>query len=128
MNALVPKLSAWWRSLMTPDPDPGFTGRKLRRMFVRMGLFTAVALLASALLHALGLGQYLNTWWGTMLFVLALYVPLFRFMTVDTFTPSRLRQARPGQAGQASQARAERRRERNRYAGVRKAPPRGGRR
>lgn len=130
MNPVATRVTGLRRSLMTPDPEPGFTPRKLRRTFVRMLIFMAVALLASALLHAVGLGKYLNTGWGTMLFVLVLYVPLFRFMTVDTFRPTRLTaQARPGGAArQASQNRTERRRERNRYAGVRKAPPRGGRR
>lgn len=112
---------------MTPDPEPGFSRRKLTRMLVRLLAFMVVAMLASGLLHLLGLGPYLNTWWGTMLFVLALYVPLFRFMTVDTFTPSRMgspvARGQQTQSQQAqSQARAERRRERNRYAGVRKSP------
>jgi len=120
-----------WRWLMTPDPQPGFTRRKLGRLLVRVLLFTLLATLLSAGLRALGLGPYLDTWWGTLIFVLLLYIPLFRFLTVDTFVPRRLAgrmQAGKGQGrGQLkASSSAERRKERHRYAGVRKGPPRGG--
>lgn len=125
-----------WRWLMTPDPQPGFTGRKLGRLLIRVLLFTLLATVLSAGLRALGLGPYLDTWWGTLIFVLLLYIPLFRFLTVDTFVPRRLagRVQASGKAQISSKTQtsssAERRRERNRYAGVRKGPPggRGGRR
>jgi len=115
---------------MTPDPDPGFTKRKLTRVLIRMGLFVLLATAISALLRVAGLGPYLDTWWGSLVFMLLLYIPLFRFLTVDTFVPRRLTgQVQARQSGrQAAQSRAERRQERNRYAGVRKSPPRGGRR
>ncbi|EYB69025.1 hypothetical protein DEIPH_ctg012orf0098 [Deinococcus phoenicis] len=118
-----------WRWLTTPDPDPGFTPRKLLKLFVRVLLFALLASLLSAAVRAAGLGKYLDTWWGTLLFVLVLYVPLARFLTVDTFVPRRLAQQR-GSAGRTGTGRstltsAERRKERNRYAGVRKGPPRG---
>lgn len=115
-----------WRWLMTPDPEPGFTGRKLGRLLLRVLVFTVLATLLSGLLRLAGLGPYLDTWWGTLIFVLLLYIPLFRFLTVDTFVPRRL--ANRAQTGRSAQTRAERRRERHRFAGVRKAPPRGGRR
>lgn len=120
----------FWRWLVTPDPAPGFTRPKLLRLLVRVLLFTVVATLLSALLRALGLGTYLDTWWGTLIFVLVLYIPLFRFLSVDTFVPARMAArtsaARPDQKGQKGMTSAERRRERNRYAGIRKGPPRGG--
>ncbi|WP_027460612.1 hypothetical protein [Deinococcus murrayi] len=105
-----------WRWLMTPDPEPGFTRRKLGRLLIRVLLFTVVATLLSGLLRLAGLGPYLDTWWGTLLFVLLLYVPFFRFLTVDTFVPGR----------PAVDTRQPRRRERQRYAGVRKRPPQAG--
>ncbi|WP_034386210.1 hypothetical protein [Deinococcus sp. YIM 77859] len=115
-----------WRWLMTPDPEPGFTGRKLGRLLLRVLVFTVLATLLSGLLRLAGLGPYLDTWWGTLIFVLLLYLPLFRFLTVDSFVPRRLADQTRGKS--RAQTRAERRRERHRYAGVRKAPPRGGRR
>lgn len=131
-----------WRWLVTPDPEPGFTPRKLGRLLIRVLLFTVLASVLSALLRAIGLGPYLDTWWGTLIFVLLLYIPLFRFLTVDTFVPRRLAGRMPGGRGQVGQqtgqtrgksqtsTTAARRKERNRYAGVRKGPPggRGGRR
>ncbi|MDL2343318.1 hypothetical protein QOL99_04040 [Deinococcus sp. MIMF12] len=113
----------FWRWLTTPDPEPGLTRRKLGRLLIRVLLFTVVATLLSGLLRLAGLGPYLDTWWGTLIFVLLLYIPLFRFLTVDSFVPRRL--AGRG-TRQQSDARTQRRRERNRYAGVRKSPPRGG--
>jgi len=117
-----------------PDPDPGFTVSKLLKLMVRVMLFALVATLLSTLLQLTPLGPYLNTWWGSLLFVLALYIPLARFMSVDTFVPRRL-QARADAArgrsatGQRSASSAQRRKERNRYAGVRKGAPKyGGRR
>lgn len=121
-----------WRWLTTPDPDPGFTPRKLLKLFVRVLIFALLASLLSAAARAAGLGKYLDTWWGTLLFVLVLYVPLARFLTVDTFVPRRLAQNRTAQqrggatgTGKGATSSAERRKERNRYAGVRKGPPRG---
>ncbi|MEW6420791.1 MAG: hypothetical protein AB1511_03545 [Deinococcota bacterium] len=116
-----------WRWLTTPDPEPGFTARKLLKLSVRVVIFALLATLLSAVLRAAGLGRYLDTWWGTLLFVLVLYVPLARFLLVDTFVPGRAGTGRPGarSAGQGNRTSAERRKERNRYAGVRKGPPRG---
>ncbi|GAA5535076.1 hypothetical protein [Deinococcus aluminii] len=114
-----------WRWLTTPDPEPGFTPRKLLKLFVRVAIFALLATLLSAVLRAAGLGRYLDTWWGTLLFVLVLYVPLARFLTVDTFVPARGAQGRAGTKGKTGLSSAERRKERNRYAGVRKGPPRG---
>ncbi|BDP40102.1 hypothetical protein DAETH_00710 [Deinococcus aetherius] len=117
----------FWRWLTTPDPEPGFTRRKLGRLLLRVLLFTVLATVLSALLRLAGLGPYLDTWWGTLLFVLALYLPLARFLNVDTFAPRRA--AGTGtRAGAKGMTSAERRKERNRYAGVRKGPPNSGRR
>lgn len=127
-----------WRWLTTPDPDPGFTRGKIVKLTVRVFLFAIFATLVGGLLRLAGLGPYLDTWWGTLIFVLVLYVPLARYLMVDTFAPSRLGQGRAGQgrlAGgkkavvdKSGKTSAERRKERNRYAGVRKSAPKGGRR
>ena len=79
------------------------------------------------------LRPYLNTWWGSLLFVLLLYIPAARFLNIDTFTPRRFQTPPPqpgARSGQpASTNTLDKRREKNRYAGVRKSPPRmGGRR
>jgi hypothetical protein len=122
-----------WRWLTTPDPEPGFTRGKIMKLTVRVFLFALFATLVGGLLRSVGLGPYLDTWWGTLLFVLVLYVPLARFLMVDTFAPSRLGGGRLGAGNKAPVNKAgitsaERRKERNRYAGVRKSAPKGGRR
>ena len=68
---------------------------------------------------------------GSMLLVLVLYLPLMKFLGVDTFTPRRFQQptTKTTASGKTVPSSAERRKEKNRYAGVRKAPPKyGGRR
>ena len=119
-----------WRWLTTPDPHPGFTRAKLLRLALRLFLFVLVATLLSSLLSLTPLRPYLNTWWGSLLFVLLLYIPAARFLNVDTFVPGRFQRPAPGgRAAPASTNALDKRREKNRYAGVRKPPPRtGGRR
>lgn len=122
-----------WRWLTTPDPEPGFTRGKIVKLTVRVFLFAIFATLIGGLLRAVGLGPYLDTWWGTLIFVLVLYVPLARYLMVDTFAPSRIGGGRlaagsKAPVNKAGQTSAERRKERNRYAGVRKSAPKGGRR
>lgn len=121
-----------WRWLTTPDPNPGYTPGKLIKLTIRVLIFAVLATLVSSLLQLTPLKPYINTWWGSMLLVLAIYLPLMKFMAVDTFVPG----ARPGsQTGKlVSDLRvrptaAQRRKEKNRFAGVKKAPPKyGGRR
>lgn len=117
---------SWWRWLTTPDPNPGFTTTKLLKLLVRVMLFAIVATLLSALLALTPLKPYLNTWWGSMLFILLLYIPAARYLMLDTLTPSR---AGP-QGNKAASSSAQRRKEKNRFAGVKKSPPKygGGRR
>ncbi|GHF51887.1 hypothetical protein HNQ07_003085 [Deinococcus metalli] len=117
-----------WRWLITPDPAPGLTRTKLLKLVARVVLFAVVATLLSSLLSLTPLRPYLNTWWGSLIFILILYVPLARYMTLDTIP--RTRGAAPaGKTTPAAGTSAQRRRERNRYAGVRKGPPKyGGRR
>ncbi|WP_221090534.1 hypothetical protein [Deinococcus aquaedulcis] len=117
-----------WRWLTTPDPHPGFTTPKLLKLLVRVMLFAVLATLLSSLLQLTPLRPYLNTWWGSLLFVLALYLPLSRFLNVDTFVPRRLQAQVDARSAAGRTTRAQRRKERNRYAGVRKSAPRGGRR
>ncbi|MDV6374540.1 hypothetical protein [Deinococcus arenicola] len=119
-----------WRWLTAPDPNPGFTSGKLLKLIVRVVLFATFATLISALLGLTPLRPYLNTWWGSLLFILILYVPLARFLLVDNFVPSR-RPVAPtsGGKGKSTLSSAQKRKDRNRYAGVKKGPPKyGGRR
>lgn len=122
-----------WRWLTTPDPNPGYTTPKLLKLFIRVMIFAILATLVSALLMPTPIGPYLKTWWGSMLLVLVLYVPLMKFMAVDTFAPG----SRPAAGGTpakgtkagSTMTAAERRKEKNRFAGVKKSPPKyGGRR
>ncbi len=121
-----------WRWLTTPDPNPGYTTTKLIKLAIRVLLFSLLATLVSSLLQLTPLAPYLRTWWGSMLLVLALYLPLMRFMSVDTFVPGR---GRPGKNAvpvadlRVRPSAAQRRKEKNRFAGVKKSPPKyGGRR
>ena len=117
-----------WRWLTTPDPAPGLTRTKLLKLTARVFLFATVATLLSSLLSLTPLRPYLNTWWGSLIFILILYVPLARYMTIDTLP--RTRSAAPSaKAGTGTASSAQRRKERNRFAGVKKGPPKyGGRR
>jgi hypothetical protein len=119
-----------WRWLTTPDPDPGFNWNKMLKLVIRVVLFATVATLISSLLALTPLRPYLNTWWGSLIFILILYVPMARFLLVDSFAPRRGTgmASTPGKGGSTLSS-AQRRKERNRYAGVKKGPPRyGGRR
>lgn len=121
---------SFWRWLTTPEPQPGFTRTKLLKLALRLFLFVLVATLLSTLLSLTPLKPYLNTWWGSLLFVLLLYIPAARFLNADTFVPQRVQTpaARPGTTGSSAGA-LQRRREKARYAGVRKSGPKvGGRR
>ena len=122
----------FWRWLTTPDPHPGFTRPKLLKLAVRLFLFVLLATVLSSLLNLTPLRPYLNTFWGSLLFVLLLYIPAARFLNIDTFMPRRFQTPPPqpgARAGQPVTNTLEKRREKNRYAGVRKSPPRmGGRR
>ncbi|MBB6018150.1 hypothetical protein HLB42_03795 [Deinococcus sp. D7000] len=119
-----------WRWLVTPDPDPGFNWTKMLKLAIRVVLFATVATLISSLLALTPLRPYLNTWWGSLIFILILYVPMARFLLVDSFVPRRgASAATPGSKGGSGLSSAQRRKERNRYAGVKKGPPKyGGRR
>ncbi|MDO4244645.1 MAG: hypothetical protein Q4C89_01300 [Deinococcus sp.] len=120
---------SFWQWLTTPEPQPGFTRTKLLKLALRLFLFVLVATLLSSLLSLTPLKPYLNTWWGSLLFVLLLYIPAARFLNADTFTPQRFQTpaARPGTPSSAGAL--QRRREKARYAGVRKSGPKvGGRR
>ncbi len=123
-----------WTWLTTADPAPGFTRTKLLKLAARTLLFVVVVTLLQSLLYAVGLGAYLKTWWGTLLLITVVYIPFFRLMTLDTLVgPPPPRPLKPGQkptAAQASQARIAKRAEKNRFAGIKKGPPKnmGGRR
>ncbi len=117
-----------WRWLSTPDPSPGYPPRKLARIAARFLLFLLFVTLVQSLIGATPLRPYAATWWGSALVVFLLYLPFGRFLSLDTPGAARRGFGRPA-APQVSVS-AQRRKERNRYAGVRKGPPggRGGRR
>lgn len=120
-----------WRWLTTPDPHPGFTTGKLLKLALRVFIFALLATVVSSVLQLTPLRPYLQTGWGSMLLVLALYLPLMRFMAVDTFVPRQRPAANAQRVGdlRVRPTAAQRRKEKNRFAGVKKAPPKyGGRR
>ncbi|MFC6666203.1 hypothetical protein ACFP9V_13190 [Deinococcus radiopugnans] len=92
-----------WRWLVTPDPDPGFNWTKMLKLAIRVVLFATVATLISSLLALTPLRPYLNTWWGSLIFILILYVPMARFLLVDSFVPRR-GPVRPRRAARAAAA------------------------
>lgn len=113
-----------WRWLTTADPSPGYPPRKIARIVARFLIFLIVVTLVQSLLGATPLRPYLASWWGSALVVFALYIPFARILILDT--PGANRPGRLGAAPKPSPS-AVRRKERNRYAGVRKGPPGGGR-
>lgn len=120
-----------WSWLSTNDPQPGFTREKLVKLLVRLLLFAVVATLISTLLQLTPLRPYLNTWWGSLIFILLLYVPVARYLSLETLIARPGRMAAPGRrvtaSGRQVQSSAQRRKEKHRYAGVKKSGP-GGRR
>lgn len=118
-----------WQWLTMSDPTPGLTRTKMIRLAVRVLLFSLAATLISSLLQLTPVGPYLNTWWGSLLFILALYIPVARYMMLD-FGARRPAGGRGVQnSTRTTASRTERRKERNRYAGVKKSAPKyGGRR
>ncbi|AFZ66667.1 hypothetical protein [Deinococcus peraridilitoris] len=109
-----------WRWLTTPDPAPGFTLKKVGRLFAKSLLFALIAVSLQLLLRALGL-EFVDTTWGTLLVVLLVYIPFARILSVD-FAPPPPR-ARPGGKSLGSKAGTSRVKKRK-YAGVKKSGPR----
>ena len=107
----------WWRWLTTPEAAPGVTSAKIIKLALRLLLFVMFVTLVSGVLALTPLGPYVSTFWGSMLLVLALYLPLARWLNVDTFVPARPvpQSTRPAPAP----ARAKK----ANYAGVSKKPP-----
>lgn len=112
-----------WRWLTTPDPTPGFTVRKIGRLFAKSLLFALVAVTLQLLLRALGL-TFVDTTWGTLLVVMLVYIPFARILSVDFAPPPRSRlggkTAGKGPGGKAGASRIKKRK----YAGVKKSGPR----
>lgn len=134
--------SHWWNWLAKPHPAAP-TQEKIVKLVVRVLLFVLLATLVSAALHPTPLGPYLQTWWGSMLLVLALYIPLGRFMSLDNpWEPTRA--AHPATASDTGQAHKlisrtkisaapapsalERKRAKKKFAGTSKRPPQMGHR
>ena len=115
-----------WKWLTTADPSPRYTSGKIGRIAARFFLFLLLVTLIQSLLSATPLGPYLKTWWGSAIVVFALYIPFARYLILDTPGGNRQSLGRLGAAPKPS-ASAVRRKERNRFAGVRKGPPGGGR-
>ena len=115
-----------WKWLTTADPSPRYTSGKIGRIAARFFLFLLLVTLIQSLLSATPLGPYLKTWWGSAIVVFALYIPFARILILDTPGGNRQSSGRLGAPSKPS-ASAVRRKERNRFAGVRKGPPGGGR-
>ena len=120
-----------WKWLTTADPSPRYTSGKIGRIAARFFLFLLLVTLIQSVLSATPLGPYLKTWWGSAIVVFALYIPFARYLIIDTpggnrQALGRLGSSRLGAVSKPS-ASAVRRKERNRFAGVRKGPPGGGR-
>ena len=115
-----------WKWLTTADPSPRYTPGKIGRIAARFFLFLLLVTLIQSLLSATPLGPYLRTWWGSAIVVFALYIPFARILILDTPGGNRQALGRLGAASKPS-ASAVRRKERNRFAGVKKGPPGGGR-
>ncbi len=115
-----------WKWLTTADPSPKYTTGKIGRIAARFFLFLLLVTLIQFFLSVTPLGPYLKTWWGSAVVVFALYIPFARILILDTPGANRQPMGRLGAASKPS-ASAVRRKERNRFAGVRKGPPGGGR-
>ena len=102
-----------WHWLTRPDPTPGFTTGKLLKLLARILIFAVIATVLSSLLQMTPLKPY---------------IPAAKLLSMnDMFVRPAPRSAAPGKAQTLSSA--ERRKERHRYAGVKKSAPRqGGRR
>ena len=116
-----------WTWLTTADPSPTYTPRKLARMATRFLLFLLIVTLVQSLLALTPLGPSLKEWWGSALVVFLLYIPFLRILTLDMPGAVRQGQGFGRSASVKPSASAIRRKERNRFAGVRKGPPGGGR-
>lgn len=119
----------WWRWLTSPNPAAS-QQEKVVKLAVRVLLFVLLATLVSAALQMTPLGPALQTWWGSMLLVLVLYIPLARFMALDN---PLLPAARPQRGAGATRSTVptsalEKRRAKRKFAGTSKRPPNMGRR
>jgi hypothetical protein len=118
-----------WKWLTTADPSPRYTPGKIGRIAARFFLFLLLVTVVNALLALTPLGPYLTRYrWTSAVIVFLLYIPFNRILILDM--PGAARQGfRRGPVPKQSAA-AIRRKERNRFAGVKKGPPsgRGGRR
>lgn len=106
---------AAWQWLTLPDPSPGLSPKKVARLLIKSLIFAFVAVSVQVLLRALGL-TFVDTWWGTALIVVALYIPFARFLAVDMAPPPR--RTVKGQKGKYQKT------DRRKYAGVKKGGPR----
>ncbi len=116
-----------WTWLTTADPSPRYTPGKIGRIAARFFLFLLVVTLIQALLAQTPLAPYLKTWWGSALIVFLLYIPFARILILDTPGAARQGQGFGRGAAPKPSASAIRRKVRNRFAGVKKGPPGGGR-
>lgn len=125
-------MNQFWHWLTTPDPTPGLTRNKLLKLATRLFIFVFIVTVLSTLLGLTPLGPYINTFWGSLIFVLVLYIPFAKFLNLDSFVNRPAPRVPPAQTGRVQQAAPgalERKRQKARYAGVSKAPPKiGGRR
>lgn len=112
----------FWNWLTSPDPEPGLTKDKMLKLMVRVLIFATIASILSALLSLTPLKPYINTWWGSLIFVLVLYIPMARYMLPDSFAPA-LRSGKNHRPTKGVSEAHKRRKERQRFAGVKKSGP-----
>ena len=107
-----------WRWLTEPDPTPGLSVKKVSRLLIKSVLFALVAVAVQVALRAAGL-KFIDTWWGTAVIVVLLYIPFARFLAVDMAQPPARTRAGAKKGGGRYQ-----KVDRRRYAGVKKGGPR----
>jgi hypothetical protein len=116
-----------WTWLTTADPSPKYTPGKIGRIVVRFVLFLMFVTLVQSLLALTPLREFFRGFLGSAIVVFALYIPFARILILDTPGAARQRQGfGRGEAAKPSVS-AVRRKEKNRFAGVKKGPPGGGR-
>lgn len=118
-----------WQWLTRPDPTPGFTARKIGKLFLKSTLFALVAVTLQTLLllaeNAVFGTRFFGSTWGTLLIVVLVYIPFARVLSVDFMVPPRTvgRGAAKGPA-LSKGGRPVKRVTRKKYAGVKKGGPR----
>lgn len=109
-------MKRFWTWFTTPDPTPGFTVAKIVRLFLKSTIFAFVAVTLQLILVSLGLSFFATTW-GALLIVVLVYIPFARILSADFAPP-------PRPVGRAVAGKGKVRKDRRKFAGVKKSGPR----